>query len=449
MTRRDTADVLVVGAGAAGLAAALFCARMLRGARIVCVDGAKSVGAKILVSGGGRCNVTNREVTEQDFWGGDRRFIRNVLRAYPASRATAFFAELGVPLHEEEGGKFFPDSNSARTVLDALLRGLKESGAALELSARVERLERTEHGFVVLTRQGITYDASAVVLATGGRSLPKTGSDGAGYAFARALGHGYIETTPALVPLVLGPTSRSAPTVDMNPSTPTVHTNPSTPTVHMNPTAAWHAKLSGVAHQVAVSVRSDGAPPVRLEGAMLWTHFGVSGPVILNASRHWLRARAERRQAAVLLHLVPATFTELERWLQDEQRDHPRALVRNVIATRLPASVADAWVNASGIDAPTTLAHLARDARRTLIASLLETPLAVIDSRGYNYAEVTAGGIPLGEVDPATMESRVCPGLYLIGEILDVDGRIGGFNFQWAWSSAWVAANAIAGKLRA
>ena len=440
MTHRDTADVLVVGAGAAGLAAALFCARMLRGARIVCVDGAKSVGAKILVSGGGRCNVTNREVTEQDFWGGDRRFIRNVLRAYPASRATAFFAELGVPLHEEEGGKLFPDSNSARTVLDALLRGLKESGAALELSARVERLERTEHGFVVLTRQGITYDASAVVLATGGRSLPKTGSDGAGYAFARALGHGYIETTPALVPLVLGPTSRSAPTV---------HTNPSTPTVHMNPTAAWHAKLSGVAHQVAVSVRSDGAPPVRLEGAMLWTHFGVSGPVILNASRHWLRARAERRQAAVLLHLVPATFTELERWLQDEQRDHPRALVRNVIATRLPASVADAWVNASGIDAATTLAHLARDARRTLIASLLETPLAVVDSRGYNYAEVTAGGIPLGEVDPATMESRVCPGLYLIGEILDVDGRIGGFNFQWAWSSAWVAANAIAGKLRA
>jgi len=440
MTRPDTADVLVVGAGAAGLAAALFCARMLRGARIVCVDGAKSVGAKILVSGGGRCNVTNREVTEQDFWGGDRRFIRNVLRAYPALRATAFFAELGVPLHEEEGGKLFPDSNSARTVLDALLRGLKESGAALELSARVERLERTERGFVVLTRQGITYDASAVVLATGGRSLPKTGSDGAGYAFARGLGHGYIETTPALVPLVLGPTSRSAPTV---------HTNPSTPTVHMNPAAAWHAKLSGVAHRVAVSVRSDGAPPVRLEGAMLWTHFGVSGPVILNASRHWLRARAERRQADVLLHLVPATFTELERWLQDEQRDHPRALVRNVVATRLPASVADAWVNASGIDAATTLAHLARDARRTLLASLLETPLAVVDSRGYNYAEVTAGGIPLGEVDPATMESRVCPGLYLIGEILDVDGRIGGFNFQWAWSSAWVAANAIAGKLRA
>jgi predicted Rossmann fold flavoprotein len=420
------AGVLVVGAGAAGLAAALFCARTLRGARIVCVDGAKSIGAKILVSGGGRCNVTNRVVTEQDFWGGDRRFIRNVLRAYPAARAAAFFAELGVPLHEEEGGKFFPVSNSARTVLDALLRGLRESGASLELSARVERLERTERGFVALTRQGASYDASAVVLATGGLSLPKTGSDGAGYAFARALGHGYIETTPALVPLVLEGTSRSASS------------------------AACHAKLSGVAHQVAVTVRSDGTPVVRLEGPMLWTHFGVSGPVVLNASRHWLRARVEGRQVDVLLQVLPgATFTELERWLHDEQRDHPRALVRSVIATRLPGSVADAWVDTSGIDTATTLAHLPRDRRRTLIASLLETPLAVVDSRGYNHAEVTAGGISLGEIDPATMESRVCPGLYLIGEILDVDGRIGGFNFQWAWSTAWVAANAIARKLRA
>jgi predicted flavoprotein YhiN len=133
-------------------------------------------------------------VTEQDFWGGDRRFISNVLARVPRSRATAFFAELGVPLHEEEGGKFFPDSNTRARYCDALLRGLKDRGAALELSARVERLERTSTAFVVLTRQGITYDASAVVLATGGRSLPKTGSDGAGYAFARALGHGYSET---------------------------------------------------------------------------------------------------------------------------------------------------------------------------------------------------------------------------------------------------------------
>lgn len=404
----DTADVLVVGAGAAGLAASIFSARAAPGARIVCVDGAKSVGAKILVSGGGRCNVTNRVVTEQDFWGSDRRFVRNVLRAYPAARAASFFAELGVTLREEEDGKFFPVSNRARTVLDALLSAMRDSGASLELSCRVERVTRTERGFAALTRDGATCSAPVLVLATGGRSLPKTGSDGAGYAFARALGHGYVDTTPALVPLLLseGP----------------------------------HAKLSGVAHAVAVTVRSDGAPAVRLDGAMLWTHFGVSGPVMLNASRHWLRARAEGRAADLLLHVLPgATFTELERWLQDEQRHHPRALVRTAIATRLPVSVADAWVDAAGIPPDTKLAHLGRDARRSLIAALLETPLGIVDSRGYNYAEVTAGGIPLDEIDSATMESRVCPGLYVIGEMLDVDGRIGGFNFQWAWATGRLA----------
>jgi len=415
--RRDTADVVIVGAGAAGLAAAIFCARAAPQARIVCVDGAKSIGAKILVSGGGRCNVTNRVVIEEDFSGGDRRFIRNVLRAYPAPRAAAFFAELGVSLHEEEDGKYFPVSNRARTVLDALLSALRDCGASLEVSRRVERVERVERGFMVTTRDSATYEAPVVVLATGGRSLPKTGSDGAGYAFARALGHGCVETTPALVPLLLADSR--------------------------------YATLTGVTHNVGVTVTID-AGSVRLDGAMLWTHFGLSGPVILNASRHWLRARVEGRAAAVLLHLLPGTtFAELEHWLQTQQRQHPRALVRTVVASRLPASVADAWVEAAGIDRAMTLAHLARDARRTLIATLLETPLDVTDSRGYNYAEVTAGGIPLGEIDSATMESRLCPGLYLIGEILDVDGRIGGFNFQWAWSSAWVAANAIGRKLRA
>jgi len=181
----------------------------------------------------------------------------------------------------------------------------------------------------------------------------------------------------------------------------------------------------------------------------LWTHFGVSGPVILNASRHWLRSRLEERDATVVLCVVPGeTFESLEQWLTTEQRNRPRTLIRTVVATRVPAAVADAWTERAGIDASTTLSHLTREDRRRLIRALLEMPLDVRDSRGYNYAEVTAGGIPLTEIDPATMESRVRRGLYLIGEMLDVDGRIGGFNFQWAWSSAWVAASAIGRKLQ-
>jgi hypothetical protein len=356
-------------------------------------------------------------VTERDFWGGDRRVIRNVLRAYPAARAASFFEELGVTLHAEEDGKFFPDSNRARTVLDALIRALDEAGAQLRQSCRISGIQRGERGFIVTTQNGDTCDSPIVILATGGRSLPKTGSDGTGYQFARALGHGYVETTPALVPLLLGD--------------------------------SLHTKLAGVAHPVAVTLRSRRAAPVRLDGAMLWTHFGVSGPVMLNASRHWLRARLEGRAAEVVLHVLPGTtFSELDAWMHEQQRERPRALVRTVVASRLPASVADAWVEAAGIDTAMSMAHLTRDDRRRLISMLLETPLGIADSRGYNYAEVTAGGIPLSEIDSKTMESRVCRGLYLIGEMLDVDGRIGGFNFQWAWSSAWVAAAAIARRLQ-
>ena len=382
------------------------------------MDGARTVGAKILVSGGGRCNVTNRIVTERDFWGGDRRVIRNVLRAYPPSRTAAFFEELGVSLHEEDDGKYFPVTNRARTVLEALIGALLGAGAELHPSRRISGVQRGERGFIVECVGGDSYDASAVVLATGGRSLPKTGSDGAGYAFARAFGHACVDTTPALVPLVLAD--------------------------------SVHAALAGVAHQATVTVRAHGVAPIRLAGAMLWTHFGVSGPVMLNASRHWLRARLDDRAVQMSVNVLPAaTFHALETWLQEEQRSHPRAFVRTVVATRLPAAVADSWVAGAGVDGSTTLAHLGREERRRLVAALLETPLAVQDSRGYNYAEVTAGGVPLSEIDPGTMESRRCGGLYLIGEMLDVDGRIGGFNFQWAWSSAWVAAQAIARTLRA
>jgi predicted Rossmann fold flavoprotein len=298
------------------------------------------------------------------------------------------------------------------------MRAVSTSGAELHTGCRISGIQRPEKDFVLTSIDGRVFRAPVVVLATGGRSLPKTGSDGTGYEFARVFGHGYVETTPALVPLVLDDSR--------------------------------HAQLSGIAHPATVTIRSDGASPVRLTGAVLWTHFGVSGPVILNASRHWLRSRLDGRDTTVLVSVVPGeTFTSIERWLSEEQRSRPRALVRTVIATRVPAAVADVWIERAGTDASTTLSHLKREDRRRLIHALLEMPLNVRDSRGYNYAEVTAGGIPLREIDPATMESRLRRGLYLIGEMLDVDGRIGGFNFQWAWSSAWVAASAIGQRLRA
>jgi len=408
-------DLVVVGVGAAGLAAAIFAARAAPRLRVRCLDGARRVGAKILVSGGSRCNVTNRTVTERDFWGGSPHIVRRVLRAFPADRAAAFFEELGVRLHEEEDGKLFPESNRSRTVLDALLGEAARLGVSIEPGRRVSEVLRTDDGFE-LSAGGSRIAARAVVLATGGRSLPKTGSDGAGYELARRLGHGCVETTPALVPLLLD--------------------------------GDRHARLTGVSHPAALSLRTNGRVAIRLEGALLWTHFGMSGPVVLNLSRHWHRAVVEGAKADVRLNVVPRdTFESLEAWWLEQERARPRAHAATVLSTRMPAALAHEWLEAAGIPGDMTMAHLPREDRRRLVHALVDSPVSIVDSRGYNYAEVTAGGIPLDEIDPATMQSRVCPGLYLAGEMLDVDGRLGGFNFQWAWSSGWVAGQAVARAL--
>jgi predicted Rossmann fold flavoprotein len=189
----------------------------------------------------------------------------------------------------------------------------------------------------------------------------------------------------------------------------------------------------------------NGSAAVRIEGALLWTHFGISGPAALDMSRHWLRAELEEREARLTASFCPGvTFDDVDRRWTALAAERPKASVPSGLATLVPASVAAAVLRRLRIDASVTLAHFARNDRRRLAQALVAWPLPVAGSRGYNYAEVTAGGVPLTEIDPATMESRVCPGLFLVGEMLDVDGRIGGFNFQWAWSSAHVAAQALA-----
>jgi len=409
-------DIVVVGAGAAGLATAIFTRRLNPSRAVVLLDGAARPGAKILVSGGSRCNVTNVSVTERDFSGGKSTIVRRVLRGFPVAETVDWFARLGVPLHEEEHGKLFPDSNRARDVLAALLRETESSGVVLRAATRVVDVAPADGGFRIDTSRG-PIDAQTVVLATGGQSLPKTGSDGAGLEIARGLGHSIVATTPSLVPLVAGRDLDAPP----------------------------FPQLRGVAHDVVLSVWVDGAIAERVAGALLWTHFGVSGPVVLDASRHWLRARLEERDARITVSFCHGdTFEAVDdRWTA-LAADRPRVSLQNALADMLPASLATTILQQLSIDASGTLARLTRADRRRLSHALVEWPLDVTGSRGYNYAEATAGGVALEEVDPATMASRRCPRLHLVGEMLDVDGRIGGFNFQWAWSSAMVAARALA-----
>jgi predicted Rossmann fold flavoprotein len=413
------ADVIVVGAGAAGLATAIFTRRLAPAVSLRLLDTAGKPGAKILVSGGSRCNVTNRIVRDADYWGGRRTVIRHVLRALPVPDTIAFFDDLGVPLHEEADGKLFPVSNRSRDVLDALIRELQRLDVPLESGCRVVDVQRAGDAFSLTTSQGI-MTARTAVLATGGLSLPKTGSDGSGLHIARRLGHTIVETTPALAPLVLDPADAS------------------------------HRDLSGVAVDAEITIWIDGAAAVRLRGPLLWTHFGVSGPAALNASRHWERARLDRAtHVEVTASFGPGEFDEVDARLTALAAARPRASVSTGLAGWLPASFASALLRRVGVDGNVPFAHLSRADRRRISHALVKWPLPVIATRGYGFAEVTAGGVDLGEIDPSTMESRVCAGLFFAGEILDVDGRLGGFNFQWAWASAAAAARGIAGRLAA
>ncbi|MCU1231524.1 MAG: putative Oxidoreductase with FAD/NAD(P)-binding domain [Acidobacteria bacterium] len=384
-------DVAVIGAGAAGLMAAIFAARA--GRRVVAIDGAARIGAKILISGGGRCNVTHHAVSASDF-NGNRNQIAKVLREFDVQETVDFFHDLGVELKREETGKLFPVSDRAKTIVDALLTAAHDAGVELLTSTKVTTLER---GFLI----NGTLEAERVILAAGGRSVPKTGSDGSGYALARALGHTVTPLFPALVPLMID---------------------------GEHPIKT----LSGTSVGAEVSVRNaNGRVVHRAKGSMLFTHFGLSGPLILDVSRHWLAARP----ATLAANLLPGeTFESLDSALLAESRRNPHATIGRVV--RLPERLVAAFAPA------TPLGKLSKESRRAIARTFTELELPVTRDRGFDYAEVTAGGVPLDELDLTTMESRHTPGLHLCGEILDVDGRIGGFNFQWAWSSGVLAGRA-------
>lgn len=401
-------DIAIIGAGAAGLAAAIFAAETNPKLSIALLDSAKNIGAKILVSGGGRCNVTNQKVTASDFHG-NRKIIERILRRFDEQATIRWFDSLGVPLHTEITGKLFPVSNKARTVLNALLQRCEELGVSLHPQHRVLDITKDNDVFVMQHSQG-TLQARYLIIATGGQSLPKTGSDGSGWSLAQHLGHTVTSTYPALVPLLLDP-------------------------------SFFHADLSGISHNVMLTTRVNNRIVDRRTGSLLWTHFGVSGPVVLDASRFWVLAAEQEPNVQLHLNCFPqSTHMEVEKWLIQATALPGRKTVQALLAERLPTRVATCLTQFLKPDGPhTPFSLLSKDTRRSLIHVLTDLPLPVIGSRGWNFAEVTAGGIPLTEIKPNTMASKNVPGLYLIGEILDCDGRIGGFNFQWAWSTGYLA----------
>jgi predicted Rossmann fold flavoprotein len=405
-------DILVIGAGAAGLFAATWAGRTAAAAGrplvITAVDTARKLGAKILVAGGGRCNVTHERVTEADYAGSTPPAIRKLLRRFTVADTVAFFAAAGVALKTEDTGKLFPTSDSARTVLDALVREAARAGVRLVHPARVTELVKHADGFVAMSDAG-EFRTRRVILCTGGKSLPKSGSDGTGLELARSLGHSLsTPIVPALVPLLL-------------------------------PGGHWITALAGLTLPAEVTLKAAGGKKLfTTTGSTLCTHVGLSGPAVLDASRHWLVARAADPAVTLWLNWLPGESPEsLDRLFVEQQRRGVLALLRERLPDRLARTLIEQAGAAGGGD-------LSREARRRLVALVTATPLEVTGDRGFTVAEATAGGVPLAEVRLETMESRICPGLSLAGEVLDVDGRIGGFNFQWAWASGFVAGSAAA-----
>lgn len=406
----NRADLAIVGGGAAGLFAAIWAARTHANRRIVLLDGAKRIGAKILIAGGGRCNVTNEKVTPGDFSGSTPNAIKKVLGRFTQPQTIDFFAELGVKLKREPTGKLFPTTDKARTVLDAMLAEVKRLGVEICLNHRVENIrapsDAVEQSNFEITGPWGHLVAPKLILATGGKSVPQTGSDGHGLEMVRRLGHELTpKIFPALVPLQLA---------DGDPL----------------------KQLSGISLPAMLQLTETSGKRIEtIHGDLLLTHKGLSGPAVLDMSRHWIAA-SDQRPVCLSVRWLPEITEEA---LQDELQALGRRSIRGFLRERLPDRLVEHLLSFAEIPPEQTGVDLAKLPRKNLIRAVCDYPLEVSGTLGFKVAEVTAGGVPLSQIELKTMQSRVTAGLHLCGEICDVDGRIGGFNFQWAWSSGYVA----------
>lgn len=395
--------VAVIGAGAAGLVAAVHAAR--GGAAVTVLERTADGGRKILISGGGRCNVLPADLDPARFvTASSPHILRNILRSWPLDAMREFFErDASLPLVlEPETGKLFPVANRSRAVRDALRDLAVRSGAVLRTGCRVTGFAPITGGWRVTLHEAPPIEAKAVIVATGGLSVPSTGSDGFGLAALGALGHTIHATYPALTPLTSDP-----------------------PVL---------GDLAGVSLPVRIEASSVEERRTAI-GGFLFTHRGFSGPAVLDVSHVAVRARLARRPRATLR---VAWQGHDARWWERELQPAPGQVV-TVVRRALPDRLADRLLAVAAVEPTTALSQLTRDARRRLVEVLTAFELPWTSDEGYRKAEVTGGGVALGEVRPATLESRLHPGLYLAGELLDAFGPIGGYNFTWAWVTGRLA----------
>ncbi len=388
-------DVVIIGAGAAGMMCALTAAG--RGRDVLLLEHANKAGKKILMSGGGRCNFTNMYAEPANFASQNEHFCKSALARYSPWDFVAMVDRHGVTYHEKKLGQLFCDGKS-RAIRDMLLDECEQAGVDLRLQTSVHAIERTDAGYALQTSMGEVACASLVV-ATGGLSIPTMGATGFGYDVARQFGHTVLETRAGLVPFIITDALKELCT-----------------------------ELSGTS--VACVVACNGQS---FRENLLFTHRGLSGPAILQISSFW------QLGDAVSIDLLPDR--DAPAWLQEQQAARPdselRTVLGEVFTRKTAALLAERWFPSKPLK-QYTAAELAQVADR-----LTRWEVVPAGTEGYRTAEVTLGGVDTREVSPKTMESRKSPGLYFIGEVLDVTGHLGGFNFQWAWASGFAAAQVV------
>lgn len=384
-------DVMVLGAGAAGMFAAIEAGR--RGRRVLVVDHAKAAGEKIRISGGGRCNFTNTGMGVERFLGKNPRFALSPLRRYTAQDFIARVNAAGIAWHEKTLGQLFCDG-SAMQIVSMLLRDMAAAGVELWLETSLGAVRQVAGGFEVETARG-PVRAASVIVATGGKSIPKMGATGHGYRIAESFGLPLVDTRPALVPLTFAEQELD-----------------------------WMRPLAGVALQGRVSHGKTG-----FDEAVLFTHRGLSGPAILQISSYW------REGEAISLNLAPGQ--DVAAFLKAEKQAAGRAALRTALGKLVPEKLARLIEAQAGAGGP--LAEMPRAALEQVAGQITGWQLRPVGSEGYRTAEVTLGGVDTDALDARTMAAKSVPGLYFVGEVVDVTGWLGGYNFQWAWSSGWVA----------
>jgi hypothetical protein len=411
-------DAIIVGAGASGLITAVTAAR--RGKNILLIEKNENLGKKILYTGNGRCNLTNENVTEDcrkpvHYHGQNPKFAMSPLNKFGLDDTLTFFNELGLEFIKESDGRYFPSSDQAQSVVDVLKFEVENLPIAVIDSTRVTMIEinRNTKNFEIFTFRGKTYFAPKLVLATGGQSYPVFGSSGDGFEFAKSLGHKIVPTFPAYVPI--------------------------------NVNSPICQKCQGTKVETRIKVFADGKLVAENTGVMLFTHFGLSAPAILELSREIsYQISILHKKAELEINFLPnVKLNELDEYFINKWSKSPNKTVGFSFTGTLPRKLLPAILETEGIDASVKCREVSRAQRQEIIKLLTQYKFEVESTRGFEEAHFTAGGVDTKEIDPQTLESKLVPGLYFCGEIMDIDGDCGGYNLQWAWSTGAVVGEKI------